>query len=57
MEKSFPTWTEKAQKVAKCPLKKIVTSFSHFSLHLEAAASLATITLYAFSRWDLSHTG
>jgi hypothetical protein len=33
------------------------SSFLHFSLHLEAAATLATMILHAFSRWGFSHVG
>jgi hypothetical protein len=33
------------------------SGFLHFSLHLEAAAILATMTLHASSKWSFSHVG
>jgi hypothetical protein len=33
------------------------SSFLHFPLHLEAAATLATMTLHASSRWGFRHVG
>jgi hypothetical protein len=33
------------------------SSFLQFFLHVEAAATLATMTLHASSRWSFSHVG
>jgi hypothetical protein len=38
---------------SRSPANMGFSGFLHFSLHLEAAATLATMTLYASSRWEL----